>query len=77
MGCPGEPIARPSSGESLKMEQRQYMVPDFEEQFRSRILLEIGHPSADQLEWRAAEFRQVKSKRNLALKPWFYRVPIA
>ena len=40
----------------LEDEDREHMLPDGEQQLRSRILVEIGHLSADQFKGRALQF---------------------
>src|SRR5262245_14770055 len=46
------------------------------EQLCAGTLLEVGEASADKLEWRCLQFRQVESEREFTLKPRFNRMPV-
>src|SRR5262245_36264923 len=52
------------------------MFPDPIKQLCAGTLLEVGESSANKLESRCLQFRQVEGERELTLKPGFNRMPV-
>ena len=48
-----------------------------DDKLRSRMLMEIDHPPADEGVFRSPEFRQIERKWDLALEPWLNGMPVS
>src|SRR5579862_7308130 len=52
------------------------MFSRLKDELCSGTLLEVGEASADKLEWRRLQVRQIESKREFTLKPGFNGMPV-